>query len=64
VPEGVEVTSRETPDAIYYFLLNLVDSPHDVRLPQPMDELISQQAQITQVPLAPLGVAVLGVKRT
>jgi len=40
VPRGVEVTTRETPDTIYYFLLNFVDRAHDIRLPHVMEELI------------------------
>jgi beta-galactosidase len=63
VPRGVEVTTRETPDTTYYFLLNLAETAHDIRLPQPMHELISEQ-QVSEVSLAPLGVAVLAQKRS
>ncbi len=62
VPRGVEVTSRETADTTYYFLLNLVENAHEVHLPQPMEELIAQQ-QVAKVSLAPLGVAILALKR-
>ena len=62
-PRGVEVTTRETPDTTYYFLLNLVETAHAIRLPGPMDELISEQ-QVKEVSLAPLGVAVLAQKRS
>ena len=63
VPRGVEVTTREMPDTTYYFLLNLVETAHDIRLPQPMHELIGEQ-QVSEVSLAPLGVAVLAQKRS
>jgi len=61
-PRGVEVTTRETPETTYYFLLNLVDSAQAVPLPEPMDELIGEQ-RLSGVSLAPLGVAVLAQKR-
>lgn len=63
VPRGVEVTTRETADETYYFLLNFVDSTHEIRLPHAMEELISQH-QLSQISLAPLGVAILAEKRS
>jgi beta-galactosidase GanA len=63
VPRGVEVTSRETADTAFYFLLNFTETLHEIRLPQPMDELVSQQKQVSRLNLAPLGVAVLAEKR-
>lgn len=59
-PEGVEVTSRETLDTTYYFLLNLTDTQHDVPLPRPMNELVTGRNGATDVALGPFGVAVLG----
>ncbi len=64
VPKGVEVTTRETPDTTYYFLLNYTDNPHDIHLPQPMEELIGQQQKVTDILLAPLGAAIFAAKRT
>ena len=59
VPYGVEVTSREDGDTIYYFLLNLTETPHEnIALPKPMDN-DSDRHGITQVSLGPLEVAVL-----
>ncbi|HWX20244.1 MAG TPA: beta-galactosidase trimerization domain-containing protein [Candidatus Binatia bacterium] len=62
-PRGVEVTTRETADAIYYFLLNLTETQHDVPLPHPMNELVTGQERVTEVALAPLGVAVLAERK-
>lgn len=64
VPRGVEVTTRETPDTTYYFLLNYTEDRRDIRLPQPLDELVSQKPRVTEVSLAPLGVAVLAGRRS
>jgi beta-galactosidase len=62
-PRGVEVTSRETPDTTVYFLLNLTETRHEVSLPRPMNELVSEQERVTAVTLTPLGVAVLAQKK-
>lgn len=60
VPYGVEVTSRQDADTIYYFLLNMTTDPQNsIALAEPMDEVISGQTNIRQVSLEPLGVAVL-----
>jgi beta-galactosidase len=59
-PYGVEVVSRENPETIFYFLLNLTEDVHnDITLPQPMECLITGQTAVTTVSLAPLEVAVL-----
>lgn len=62
-PYGVEVTSRQDGDTIYYFLLNLTETPHEkIALPKPMDDLIQERRGITEISLGPLGVAVLAVQ--
>ena len=59
-PYGVEIVSRETSETIFYFLLNLTEDTHNnIKLPQPMESLITGQAGVTTVSLAPLEVAVL-----
>lgn len=59
-PYGVEVTSREDAETIYYFLLNLTETVHNaIELPRPMYDLIAEQANVTKVSLGPLDVAVL-----
>jgi beta-galactosidase len=59
-PYGVEVTSREDADTIFYFLLNLTEATHnEVQLPRPMDDLIGGKKRVTKVSLGPLEVAVL-----
>jgi len=59
-PYGVEVTSREDSKAIYYFVLNLTETPHRaIPLPRPMDNLITQETGVREVTLDPLGVALL-----
>jgi beta-galactosidase GanA len=59
-PYGVEVTSRQDGATIYYFILNLTETPHEnIALPKPMDDLIHDRRGITQVSLGPLEVAVL-----
>ena len=63
VPKGVEVTTRETPQTTYYFLLNYTESEQQIHLPQPMDELIGQHDHVTEVLLAALGVAILAENR-
>ena len=62
-PYGVEVTSRESSGVTYYFLLNLTTSAHEsIGLPRPMIDAIGGGADITQISLEPLGVAVLTSK--
>jgi beta-galactosidase len=59
-PYGVEVTSREESATTYYFLLNLTTTAHDnIDLPHSMSDLIDGKANVTQVSLGPLGIAVL-----
>ena len=59
-PYGVEVVSRQDAGTIYYFLLNLTETAHSaISLPNPMEDLLSGEKAITQVPLRPLDVAVL-----
>jgi beta-galactosidase len=59
-PYGVEVTSRNDGDTIYYFLLNLTETAHEgIELPGPMTDLIRDQQGVTRVSLGPLDVAVL-----
>jgi beta-galactosidase len=63
-PYGVEVTSREDSKAIYYFLLNLTETPHHgIQLPAPMDNLITQDSGVGEVSLGPLDVALLASQR-
>jgi beta-galactosidase len=59
-PYGVEVTSREDSQAIYYFLLNLTEIPcESIPLPRRMDNLVTGETAVTRVSLGPLEVAVL-----
>ncbi len=63
-PYGVEVTSRESSEAIFYFLLNLTETAHkDILLPEPMRDVITGQSGLTKISLAPLGVAVIAAAR-
>jgi beta-galactosidase len=63
-PYGVEVVSRENSETIFYFLLNLTEDTHNnIRLPQPMESLITGQTAVTAVSLAPLEVAVLATPK-
>jgi beta-galactosidase GanA len=64
VPKGVEVTTRETPETTYYFLLNYTKSEQQILLPQPLDELVGERNQIMECSLAPLGVAIVAEKRS
>lgn len=62
-PYGVEVTSRESSGVTHYFLLNLTTSAHEsIGLPRPMIDAIGGGADVTQISLEPLGVAVLTSK--
>ncbi len=62
-PYGVEVTSREDLQTIFYFLLNLTETAHnDIALPQPMHDLLAGNSGVTKVSLGPLDVAVLVAK--
>jgi beta-galactosidase len=59
-PYGVEVTSRQSAETVFYFLLNLTETAHErIPLPQPMDDMLNGQTGLRNVSLAPLGVAVL-----
>jgi beta-galactosidase len=63
-PYGIEVTSREDSETSFYFLLNLTDSMHkSVPLPHSMRDLITGRADIEEVSLGPLQVAVLASPR-
>ena len=60
VPTGVEVTTREDESTTYYFLLNLTSERHsNIPLPRSMDDIVGNQASISQIALEPFGVAVL-----
>ena len=59
-PYGVEVTSREDANTIFYFLLNLTEDEHNsIPLPHPMVDVIAEREGVTNVSLGPLEVAVL-----
>ncbi len=59
-PYGVEVTSREDLEHVYYFLLNLTETVHDdIGLPHAMHELITGQTSVDKISLGALEVAVL-----
>jgi beta-galactosidase len=62
-PYGVEVVSRENSETIFYFLLNLTADMHNIKLHQPMENLITGQAAVTTAPLGPLEVAVLASRK-
>ena len=63
-PYGVEVTSRQDADKIYYFLVNLTETAHEnIELPRSMDDLIREQSAVTKISLAPLDVAVLAAPK-
>jgi beta-galactosidase len=64
-PYGVEVVSRENDDTTFYFLLNLTKDAHlNIRLPQPMEDMIAGGGRLTQVSLNPFDVAVLSATKT
>ncbi len=64
-PYGVEVTSRQDADKIYYFLVNLTETAHEnIELPRSMDDLIHEQSAVTKISLGPLDVAVLAAPKT
>jgi beta-galactosidase len=59
-PYGVEVTSRERSGITYYFLLNLTETSQEkIDLPTPMNDLVTERSNITQISLDPLQVVVL-----
>ncbi len=48
-PYGVEVTSREDANTIYYFLLNLTEDEHNsIPLPHPMVDVIAERDGVTK----------------
>ncbi|MGC9200106.1 MAG: beta-galactosidase [Acidobacteriaceae bacterium] len=60
VPYGVEVTSRQDGNTVYYFLLNLTgDAQAPIPLAHAMEDCITGKTGVTQVSLGPFGVAVL-----
>ena len=59
-PYGVEVTSREDANTVFYFLLNLTeDERKNIPLPHPMADVIAERDGVASVSLGPLEVAVL-----
>jgi hypothetical protein len=51
-PYGVEVTSREDANTIFYFLLNLTeDEDNSIPLPHPMVDVITEREGVTNVSL-------------
>lgn len=60
VPRGVAVTTREDEHHVYYFVLNLTETPHKgVALPRQMENWTDGGRSVSSVSLEPLGVAVL-----
>jgi beta-galactosidase len=60
VPRGVAVTTREDQDHVYYFVLNLTETPHnEIALPRAMDNWTDGDRSVSSIRLEPLGVAVL-----
>ncbi len=59
-PYGVEVTSRQDKENVYYFLLNLTgDAQGPIHLPHPMEDCLSGKTGVTEASLGPFDVAVL-----
>ena len=64
VPRGVAVTTREDQHYVYYFVLNLTETPHDeIALPRKMENLTDGGRGVSSVRLEPLGVAVLAAAK-
>lgn len=65
VPRGVTVTTREDEHHMYYFVLNLTETPHEkIVLPRHMDNWTEGARSVSSIRLEPLGVAVLAAERT
>jgi beta-galactosidase GanA len=65
VPRGVAVTSREDQHRVYYFVLNLTETPHDnIALPRPMENWTENRRSVSSVRLEPLGIALLAATKT
>jgi beta-galactosidase len=65
VPRGVAVTTREDQHHVYYFVLNLTETPHDdIALPRQMENWMAGGRSVSSVSLDPLGVAVLAAAKT
>jgi beta-galactosidase len=64
-PYGVEVTSREDANTIFYFLLNLTeDAKNNIALPHRMADLIAEREGVTSVSLGPLEVSLLASSKS
>jgi beta-galactosidase len=60
LPRGVAVTTRQDQQHVYYFVLNLTETPHDdIALPGPMENWTDNRRTVSSIRLEPLGVAVL-----
>lgn len=63
-PYGVEAVSREDSENTYYFLLNLTETTFsNIRLPQPMENVLTGQKGVDSVVLGAFDVAVLASAR-
>lgn len=64
VPRGVAVTTREDEHHVYYFVLNLTETPHDeITLPRRMENWTDGARSVSSIRLEPLGVAVLAASK-
>lgn len=64
VPRGVAVTTREDQDHLYYFVLNLTETPQDnIALPQPMENWTENRRKVSRIRVEPLGVVVLATAK-
>lgn len=65
VPRGVAVTTREDQQRLYYFVLNLTETPHDnIALPRQMENWTDNRRSVSSIRLEPLGVALLAVTKS
>ena len=65
VPRGVAVTTREDQDHVYYFVLNLTETPHnEIALPRAMNNWTDGGRSVSSIRLEPLGAAVLVSAKT
>lgn len=64
VPRGVAVTTREDDHNVYYFVLNLTETPHDeIALPRRMENWTEGARNVSSIHLDPLGVALLAAPK-